>query len=240
MVFCYVEGLSDEFGKKRPPHLQNKKLSKMVYVLTRAIEALCACIFVSEILFVTAFSPSFLVLQRASSPTTNRRVNKASSCFRMSGDGPDFADLETDKMNRILELQRQTAYMNRYTTSSYLNKIQYDMAVNMKTTSVSVQLEKKPEVKWPIILSIEKKLRKIAGNALDLVFASIFYMSRESKSTKEIVKKSSFPIWHKAILASQAIGSKLRCLVVSIVSIGHNLHRCKPSKTSPSAGHGPT
>jgi hypothetical protein len=212
----------------------------MSYAFPRAKNTmLYACIIVSEILLVTAFNPNFLALQRLCNPATNKLL-RISGRLRMVGDNIDLADMEAERMNAILELQRQTSYMNRFTTSSYLNKIQYDMAVNVNVTPLRAVEEKKQEARWNILTSIKKKLKKLAGNALDLAFASIFFMSREGKPGNAAVKKSSFPIFHKALLASQAIGSKLRCFIISIISMGQTFYKSKNSKSGPRVDGGPS
>lgn len=208
----------------------------MSYTFPRVKHAVYACIIASEFLSVTSFSPTFFALQR--SATIYRP--KISGRWKMVGDNLDLADMDSERMKGILELQRQTSYMNRCTTSSYLNKIQYDMTENVKVASTKVVEEKKPDVQWNIISSIEKKLKWLAGNALNMIFSSIFFISRESKRGDATEKRPSLPIFQKALLASRAISSKLRRWVISIISISQNLPRNKNSKSGPTVDHGPT
>jgi hypothetical protein len=142
----------------------------------------------------------------------------------------DGTKLESDRMDGILELQRQTSYMNRFTTSSYLNKIQYDMAVNQnKEVHTKANTVVKSKGKWAsIISSFEKKMKKLAGNALDLIFASIFYMAGESKSSSKVHEAKG--VWHKAIMASEVIRCTLRSIVISLKSIGQNLQQLRSGK----------
>ncbi len=146
-------------------------------------------------------------------------------------DDIDGTKLDTDRMNGILELQRQTSYMNRFTTSSYLNKIQYDMAVTQNLeVHTEAQTVVKSEGKWAIISSFEKKMKKLAGNALDLIFASIFYMAGESKSSSKVHEAKG--VWHKAIAASEVIRCTLRSIVISLKSIGQNLQQLRSRKAT--------
>ena len=146
-------------------------------------------------------------------------------------DDIDGTKLDTDRMNGILELQRQTSYMNRFTTSSYLNKIQYDMAVTQNLeVHTEAQTVVKSEGKWAIISSFEKKMKKLAGNALDLNFASIFYMAGESKSSSKVHEAKG--VWHKAIAASEVIRCTLRSIVISLKSIGQNLQQLRSRKAT--------
>ena len=192
-----------------------------------------ASILFSGIVMASSFSPNCntQITLRFTTTCFRDRGGCARTCLRISED-VDFTKLEADRMDSILELQRQTSYMNRFTTSSYLNKIQYDMAVNMKKNSRVIE-EKKP-VKWPIFASIEQKIKKLAGNALDLIFASIFYMSGESKAAADQRGRSAW--LQKAADASHTIRSKLLLFVVSLKSIGKIFHGPKSCKSDP-PGH---
>jgi hypothetical protein len=147
-------------------------------------------------------------------------------------DDMDGTKLEADRMDGILELQRQTSYMNRFTTSSYLNKIQYDMAVTQnQEVHTESQTVVKSKGKWAIISSFEKKMKKLAGNALDLVFMSIFYMAGDSKSSSKVQEAKG--VWRKAIIASEVIRCTLRSIVISLKSIGQNLQQLRRGKAAP-------
>jgi hypothetical protein len=202
---------------------------------SRAAAVCCICLLFLEFVSIDGFSP---LLHKIGSFGGHLAIRRHDGCIRQTAsarsvkmvDDFDGAKLEADRMDGILELQRQTSYMNRFTTSSYLNKIQYDMAVtqNLEVHNTAQTVVKTKE-KWPIISSFEKKMKKLAGNALDLIFASIFYMSGESKSSSKVHEAKG--VWHKAIVASEVIRGTLRFFIISLKSIGQNLQLLRRGKT---------
>jgi hypothetical protein len=71
-------------------------------------------------------------------------------------------------------------------------------------------------------------MKKLAGNALDLIFASIFYMAGESKPSSKVHEARG--VWHKAIIASEVIRCTLRSFIISLKSIGQSLQLLRSGK----------